>query len=109
MYNFNSANILLLKEEMKSALSVVLLFSWLNNYAQIKVSCTGTSITAGYGIADSLSYPSQLQKILSKDLIGNFGVSASTILHQTQYPYVSYPNYTNAQNFNPRVTARLNT
>jgi lysophospholipase L1-like esterase len=82
---------------------ISLLLFYLYNFAQIKVSCIGTSITAGYGIADSLSYPGKMQNILGSDLIGNFGVSASTILHQTNSPYINTPNYINAQSFNPNI------
>lgn len=89
---------------MKSVLFVAMFFiTHLHICAQLKVSCTGTSITAGYGIADSLSYPAQQQKILHKNIIGNFGVSASTILSQTNYAYINSANYINAQNFNPNV------
>lgn len=89
---------------MKNILFVtILVFIYLNTNAQLKVSCTGTSITAGYGITDSLSYPSQLQKILSKDAVGNFGVSASTMLHQTSHAYIQSANYTSAQNYNPNI------
>ena len=88
---------------MKNIFFIISLLLCLYSSAQIKVSCTGTSITAGYGVADSLSYPSQVQNILRNDLIGNFGVSASTILHQTNYPYINSANYISAQDFNPNI------
>jgi hypothetical protein len=49
-------------QPMKSALFIAIIsITYLHNYAQLKVSCTGTSITAGYGVADSLSYPGKMQ------------------------------------------------
>ncbi len=88
---------------MKHAFLIIFLFICLKNYSQIKVSCTGTSITTGYTLPDSLSYPGQLQYILSKSIVGNFGVNSSTILHQTSSAYIQSSTYINAQNSNPNI------
>lgn len=90
---------------MKNTLLVFAgLLIYFNNFSQLKISCTGTSITAGYGIAYSSSYPIQMQGILgSQWSVGNFGVNGSTILHQGDNPYINSANYVNAQSFNPNI------
>jgi lysophospholipase L1-like esterase len=74
------------------------------SFAQIKVACLGASVAAGYGVAPSEAYPSQVGLILGSNWnVGNFGESGSTLLEKADFPYVQRPNYPLALNFNPNV------
>ena len=54
----------------------------------IKVACIGDSITQGVGADRGKSYPDQLQALLGeKYKVGNFGVSARTLLQKGDNPY----------------------
>ncbi|AFL85745.1 lysophospholipase L1-like esterase [Belliella baltica DSM 15883] len=67
-----------------------------------KVACIGDSVTFGYGISerDSLSYPSQLQRMLGDFYeVGNFGHSGATLLQKGHNPYVQTAAYKNALTF----------
>ncbi len=68
--------------------------------APTKVACVGDSITYGMGIRDRAanSYPAQLQKKLDATAPGawevkNFGVSAMTLMKNTNRPYTGRAEY----------------
>lgn len=70
----------------------------------IKVACVGDSITAGYGVAPGKSYPAQLQALLGDTYkVGNFGVSARTLLSKGDHPYVKEKLYQDALAMEPDV------
>ncbi len=65
-----------------------------------KVACVGDSITYGHTIAnrETNSYPAQLQQLLDKKAPGewevkNFGVSGTTLMTDTNKPYVGRKEY----------------
>ena len=64
----------------------------------VRVACAGDSITYGYGLQQS--YPEKLGHWLGTNYdVRNFGVSATTLLHRGDYPYIGRPAYTNALEF----------
>jgi lysophospholipase L1-like esterase len=64
--------------------------------APIRVACVGDSITKGSG------YPAKLQLLLGKDyLVGNFGVSGTTVSLNSTSPYMNQTAFQKAQQFNP--------
>jgi len=64
----------------------------------VRVSCVGDSITFGYGL--HRTYPAQLGHWLGTNYdVRNFGVSATTLLHRGDFPYIGRPAYTNALEF----------
>jgi lysophospholipase L1-like esterase len=66
--------------------------------APVRVACVGDSITYGYGLHHP--YPAQLGEWLGTNYdVRNFGVSATTLLHRGDFPYVQRPAYTNALAF----------
>lgn len=68
----------------------------------IRVACVGDSITYGYGLHDrrANAYPVWLGHWLGTNYdVRNFGVSATTLLHRGDYPYIGRPAYTNALDF----------
>jgi lysophospholipase L1-like esterase len=72
----------------------------------IRVACVGDSITQGSGLADPAteSYPAQLAKLLGAGyLVGNFGLSGSTLLQDGDLPYRKQPTFTAALAFAPDV------
>lgn len=70
----------------------------------IRVACVGDSITFGMGTAEGMSYPEQLQRLLGPDwIVGNFGVSARTLLRKGDFPWWNEPAFDQAQEFNPDV------
>lgn len=72
--------------------------------AQIKVSCIGASVAAGYGVAPSEAYPAQVGLILGSGWnVGNFGESGSTLLRRADYPYVERTNYPLSLSFAPNI------
>ena len=76
----------MIKSFLKTCLFLfVLLHLHLNIFAQkVKVVCVGNSITAGYLLAPSQSYPSVLQTLMGIDYeVRNFGVSGTTFLLST--------------------------
>lgn len=82
----------------------------LSALAQAKqVSCIGDSITYGAGITDRMtsSYPAQLEPLLrvvdGTWRVTNFGVSATTLLRQGDYPYVTTSAYQNALASEPDI------
>jgi len=78
-------------------------------YAQAavtRVACVGDSITYGYGLRDrkANAYPEQLGRWLGTNYdVRNFGVSATTLLHQGDKPYIKEKAYTNALDFKPDI------
>lgn len=70
-----------------------------------KVTCVGNSITYGYALSNpgTQSYPSQLQSLLGTGnwVVGNYGVSARTMLKKGDRPYWNESAYTNALASNP--------
>jgi lysophospholipase L1-like esterase len=68
----------------------------------VRVACVGDSITYGYGLRDrqANAYPVWLGQWLGTNYdVRNFGVSATTLLHRGDYPYIGRPAYTNALDF----------
>lgn len=61
-----------------------------------RVACIGNSITYGAGVAgrEHNSYPAQLGAMLGSQYeIANFGVSATTLLSNGNYPYITTAEY----------------
>jgi acyl-CoA thioesterase I len=64
-------------------------------YSAVVVSCVGDSVTAGYGLPGSESYPAKLQGILgSAYQVRNCGVTGTTLLHDGDQPYTNTSYYT---------------
>ncbi|WP_291125861.1 SGNH/GDSL hydrolase family protein [Flavobacterium sp. UBA6031] len=72
-----------------------------------KVSCVGNSITYGYGLSNpsTQSYPSQMQVLLGTSSwnVGNFGVSARTMLKKGDMPYWNEQSFIDAKNYLPNL------
>jgi|GEM_PF-1251677 len=70
-----------------------------------KVSCVGNSITYGYGLTNpsTQSYPAQMQALLGATAwsVGNFGVSARTMLKKGDLPYWNEQSFTNSKTYLP--------
>ena len=63
----------------------------------IRVACVGDSITEG-------PYPKNLQSMLGTDYrVGNFGVSGSTVLLNSDKPYMNQSAFLKAKNFQPSI------
>lgn len=79
----------------------------------IKVACVGNSITEGYALAhpETESYPAVLQRLLGDGYqVGNFGLTAHTLLMKGNLPYMSKQPFKDAQAFLPDiVTIKLGT
>ena len=70
----------------------------------IKVACVGDSITQGVGAKSGQSYPAQLQGLLGDGYkIGNFGVSARTLLKKGDFPYWNEKKYQDALAMEPAI------
>lgn len=70
----------------------------------IRVACIGDSITEGAGADEGKSYPVQLQGLLGDSWkVGNFGVSARTLLDKGDFPYMKEKAYRDALAFQPQV------
>jgi lysophospholipase L1-like esterase len=69
------------------------------------VACVGDSITAGFGfVGVKDSYPAHLQALMGKGCdVQNFGVSATTLVSEGDYPYTGRPQYKAALDFRPEV------
>jgi acyl-CoA thioesterase I len=64
----------------------------------IRVACVGDSITEGSG------YPYKLRLLLGSDyVVGNFGVSGSTVSLDSSKPYMNESKFQDAINFNPDI------
>ena len=94
----------MIKRIFNSAIILLLLLGNVVN-AQIKVSCAGNSITAGYLLGANDFYPTQLGKKLGSGYnVGNFGASGTTYLINNAWSYwASNGRLTNAKNFNPNI------
>ncbi len=99
---------------MKKKISIVLVLAFIigliPGVAKAKlVACVGDSITYGWGIPDRNynSYPAQLGRILRqfdrKWETQNFGVSSTTLLRNTNKPYVLENAYNSALASEPEV------
>lgn len=74
----------------------------------VKIACIGDSITEGVGAEPGKSYPSQLQQLLGPAWkVGNFGVSARTLLKKGDFPYWNEEAYRRALAFAPDVVIIL--
>lgn len=70
----------------------------------VKIACVGDSITQGVGAQSGKSYPSQLQALLGDGyVVGNFGVSARTLLRKGDFPYWNEKKYRAALEMQPDV------
>jgi len=70
----------------------------------IKVACVGDSITQGVGAQKGKSYPAQLQALLGGGYqVGNFGVSARTLLKKGDFPYWKEKKYQDALAMEPAI------
>jgi lysophospholipase L1-like esterase/pimeloyl-ACP methyl ester carboxylesterase len=74
--------------------------------APVRVACVGDSITAGSGTPspDWHGYPAQLQRLLGDGyVVGNFGVSGSTLLNAGDKPYQQQAAFKKALSSRPDV------
>jgi lysophospholipase L1-like esterase/pimeloyl-ACP methyl ester carboxylesterase len=72
----------------------------------LRLACIGDSITFGAGTSnlEFEAYPAQLQRMLGPGwIVGNFGVSGSTLLKQGDRPYQQQPAFERALNSSPDV------
>ncbi len=72
----------------------------------VRLACVGDSITWGYNISgrQTNSYPAQLAVMLGTNWdVRNFGVNATTMLHQGDRPYVKTKTYEQALAFKADV------
>lgn len=86
----------------RAGVVAILLVGQLAVAGVVRVACVGDSITYGYGLRDRQAdaYPIWLGRWLGTNYdVRNFGVSATTLLHRGDYPYIGRPAYTNALNF----------
>jgi lysophospholipase L1-like esterase len=69
-----------------------------NRDSLIRVACVGDSITEGSG------YPENLQVMLGNNYkVGNFGVSGSTVLQNSDVPYMNQAAFWRAIAFKPSI------
>jgi acyl-CoA thioesterase I len=69
---------------------------------QIRVACVGDSITEGSG------YPNKLNLLLGSNyLVGNFGVSGSTVSLDSKKPYLNEHKFQEAMNFHPDIVVMM--
>ena len=60
----------------------------------IKVACIGDSITYGYGLNSSMSYPNKMDEILGTNYeVRNFGEGSATMLTSGRKPYINLDIY----------------
>jgi lysophospholipase L1-like esterase len=84
------------------SVAAILLVGCFAAAAAVRVACVGDSITYGSGL--HRTYPAQLGRWLGTNYeVRNFGVSATTLLHRGDYPYIGRPAYTNALAFQPDI------
>ena len=86
--------------------TIIILFTSICSFAQIRVACVGNSITFGAAIEnrEQNSYPAQLGKLLGNDWeVKNFGVSGTTLLKNGDRPYWKQKAFIDAKDFNPDV------
>ena len=85
-----------------TVLSVMTLFleslNNVNHNGLIRVACVGDSITEGSG------YPENLQVMLGDNYkVGNFGVSGSTVMQNSDRPYMNQSAFWRAMAFQPSI------
>lgn len=84
-----------------------------NEHQKVRIACIGNSITYGFGLKkrNIESYPAILQKFLGNGYkVGNFGVSARTLIQKGDHPYMQESKFRMALEFNPDiVTIKLGT
>ena len=86
----------------RASLAAILFIGHLAVADTVRVACVGDSITLGAGL--HRTYPAQLGRWLGTNYeVRNFGVSATTLLHLGDFPYIGRPDYTNALAFQPDV------
>lgn len=76
------------------------------DHRPLRVACVGDSITQGSGLADPAreSYPAQLGELLGPGyVVGNFGLSGSTLLEAGDKPYRQQAEYGAALAFAPDI------
>ena len=65
----------------------------------VRIACIGDSVTYGYGLDRTASYPAQLQQLLGEQhIVENFGVNGAAVLD-----YRSTPAYAAALEFEPDI------
>ncbi len=92
-----------MKKFYVSLIGILLLIS---SCSPTKIACVGDSITYGSGIEnrDSLSYPSQLQKLLGNNYnVQNFGVSGANMIKKGNNPYWLMPEFEAVKEFKPNI------
>ncbi len=91
----------------KSLIIVLTLLTIQIGVAQkVKVACIGDSVTFGYGIdyRDSLSYPTQLRRLLGDSFeVGSFGKSGATLLRKGHNPYFETEEFKQALGYKPDI------
>ena len=87
---------------LRAGVAAILFISHLAAADVVRVACVGDSITFGAGLHPT--YPARLGQWLgTKYDVRNFGVSATTLLHRGDFPYIRRPAYTNALAFQPDI------
>jgi len=68
-----------------------------------RIACIGDSITYGHGIRDrKMTYPAQLERLMGEGCtVGNFGVSARTLLKKGDHPIWREKKFQQALAFRP--------
>jgi lysophospholipase L1-like esterase len=101
----DSSNLMSLQKKtilMRGGLAAILFIGHFAAADIVRVACVGDSITYGYGLQES--YPAKLGHWLGTNYdVRNFGVSATTLLHRGDFPYIRQPPYTNALAFEPDI------
>jgi lysophospholipase L1-like esterase len=98
------------REQMLSDLS-----AWLDKLPApapdaVRVACIGDSITDGHGIdlRDVNGYPAQMQKMLGAGYyVRNFGLSARTLMHSGDLPYMNEGIWQDALAFQPDIVVLM--
>jgi len=83
---------------LSSCITTFFVVSAENMKHPIRVACVGDSITEGSG------YPFILQTMLGSNyIVGNFGVSSSTVSQNSMRPYLNQTSFKKAQDFSPDI------
>lgn len=72
----------------------------------VRVACIGDSITFGAGVEnrEQNNYPRVLGELLGNGFeVRNFGISGTTLLSKTSYPYIKQKAWTDAKAFQPHI------
>lgn len=94
-----------------AALACLLLINWFT-IAQTKIACIGNSITAGTAVGGTANaYPAFLQTLLgTKYVVHNDGVSTTTMLKSSDFPYWTHGMLSDVFSFLPNIiTIKLGT